>query len=99
MHFEWSEEKNKQNIEKHGISFCEAQEVFLDCHRIVYKDLKHSQEEKRYLCLGMIDKGVVTVRFTYRNDIIRIIGAGHWRKGKKIYERLYRRRNRQNKNS
>ena len=39
----------------------------------------------RYYCFGMVDGGVMTVRFTSRNNIIRIIGAGYWRKGKKYY--------------
>jgi hypothetical protein len=35
----------------------------------------------------MVNGGVLTVRFTYREGIIRIYGAGYWRKGKAIYER------------
>ena len=31
-------------------------------------------------------KGIATVRFTYRDKVIRIFGAGYWRKGKQIYE-------------
>jgi uncharacterized DUF497 family protein len=49
-------------------------------------NVKHSGEEERFYCIGKIDKGILTVRFTYRKDIIRIIGAGFWRKGKKVYE-------------
>ena len=37
-------------------------------------------------CFGRVGYGVLTVRFTYRDGIIRIIGAGYWRRGKKIYE-------------
>ena len=55
--------------------------------RIIAKDIEHSTDEKRYYCFGKIDNDVVTVRFTYRNNIIRIIGAGYWRKGKSIYEK------------
>jgi hypothetical protein len=32
-------------------------------------------------------EGILTVRFTYRREVIRIIGAGYWRKGREIYER------------
>ena len=39
-----------------------------------------------YYCIGRVGHGVLTVRFTYREDVIRIIGAGYWRGGKKIYE-------------
>jgi len=49
--------------------------------------LSHSSSERRYYCFGLVENGIMTVRFTYRNDVIRIFGAGYWRKGKKIYER------------
>lgn len=86
--FEWNTDKNLENHKKHGVWFEEAQHAFRDKHRIIAKDLTHSQEESRYFCFGLNqDKtGVLTVRFTYRNGKIRIFGAGYWRKGKKIYE-------------
>lgn len=85
-HFEWDEAKNLENQNKHGISFEFAQFAFADTNRIILEDLAHSETEKRYYCIGKIEDGIVTVRFTYREHIIRIIGAGYWRKGKKIYE-------------
>jgi len=86
--FEWDEAKDLINLQKHGVSFADAQYVFLDKKRIIAKDLSHSQNEQRFYCFGLNKQGngVLTVRFTYRNSIIRIIGAGYWRKGKKIYE-------------
>lgn len=84
--FEWDEDKNRENWEKHGVSFYEAQYAFADSKRIILKDIGHSQAEKRYYCIGKVGNGILTVRFTYRINIIRIIGAGFWRKGKKIYE-------------
>ena len=52
------------------------------------KDLGHSTgSEERYYCFGKIGEGIMTVRFTYRYGVIRIFGAGYWRRGKKIYER------------
>ena len=54
---------------------------------MIAKDLTHSQTEERFYCFGEVDGGVLTVRFMYRASIIRIIGAGYWRKGKAIYER------------
>lgn len=87
MGFEWSDSKNAENIAKHNLSFYRAQDAFFDKNRIILLDTKHSSDEKRYFCIGKtIDGGIVTVRFTIRNDHIRIIGAGYWRKGKKIYE-------------
>jgi uncharacterized protein len=84
--FEWDEEKNRVNIEKHNVSFYEAQKAFLDSDRIILEDLDHSEIEKRYFCLGKIKDNILTVRFTIRKNCIRIFGAGYWRKGKRIYE-------------
>jgi uncharacterized DUF497 family protein len=86
--FEWDEDKNRLNQEKHGVAFEIAQLAFLDSNRIVAEDLSHSKKgERRYYCFGWVDDGVLTVRFTWRNGRIRIFGAGYWRKGKSIYER------------
>ena len=85
--FEWDSTKDSVNQKKHGVSFALAQIAFLDRKRIILEDLEHSIDEKRYYCLGKVSGGVMTVRFTYRKNKIRIIGAGYWRKGKKIYER------------
>jgi len=52
----------------------------------VTKDKKHSDKEERYFCYGKVGKKIITVRFTYRDDKIRIIGASYWRDGKEIYE-------------
>jgi uncharacterized DUF497 family protein len=85
--FEWDENKNRLNQKKHSISFEEAQYAFLDPRRIIAKDLEHSKQEKRYYCFGKVAGHIVTVRFTFRKNKIRIIGAGFWRKGKQIYEK------------
>jgi len=84
--FEWDESKNELNYLKHGVSFFEAQHAFIDPERVIAEDIDHSQNEKRYYCFGNVNNGIMTVRFTYRGNIIRIIGAGYWRKGKRIYE-------------
>lgn len=86
--FEWDEDKNRENQRKHRVSFYEAQHAFLDEARVIAEDLEHSELEERYYCFGKNEKrnGILTVRFTFRSGCIRIIGAGYWRKGKKIYE-------------
>ena len=84
--FEWDEGKNKENQSKHGVSFQIAQHAFLDPHRIIAEDITHSTDENQYYCMGRVGEGILTVRFTYRGNVIRIYGAGYWRKGKKIYE-------------
>lgn len=85
--FEWDPKKDEQNQSKHGVSFAEAQLAFLDPKRVIAEDLSHGSTEKRHYCFGSVAQGVMTVRFTYRESVIRIIGAGYWRKGKRIYER------------
>ena len=85
--FEWDSSKDKLNQEKHGVSFALAQLAFFDNNRVILEDLDHSGDEKRYYCLGKVSDGIMTVRFTYRQNKIRIIGAGYSRKGKKINER------------
>ncbi|MCL2169114.1 MAG: BrnT family toxin [Defluviitaleaceae bacterium] len=75
------------NIEKHGISFEVAKDVFDDPKHIILVDEQHSQNEERFYCVGLVDDMVLTVRFVFRDGKIRIFGAGHWRKEKKLYER------------
>ena len=86
VRFEWDEAKDRENLRKHGISFLRAQFAFADPKRVIAQDLAHSLSELRFYCFGRVDDGIMTVRVTYRHDVIRIIGAGYWRKGKAIYE-------------
>lgn len=85
--FEWDETKDADNLKKHGVPFSLAQHAFADPHRVIAEDLAHSETEKRYFCFGEVNGGILTVRFTYRGGVLRIYGAGYWRKGKTIYER------------
>lgn len=85
--FEWDDAKDIENQLKHGVSFLEAQHAFADPHRIIMDDPEHSNGEQRLFCLGRTAGGVMTVRFTQRDDRIRIFGAGYWRKGRAIYEK------------
>ncbi|MGZ9213930.1 MAG: BrnT family toxin [Candidatus Binatia bacterium] len=84
--FEWNQRKNRQNQLKHGVTFELAQLAFADPKRVIAEDLQHSESEKRYYCFGKAGGGIMTVRFTYRENVIRILGAGYWRRGKRIYE-------------
>ena len=83
--FEWDTKKDLENQQKHGIAFEFAQYAFADPDRIIAEDVSHSQDEVRFFCFGRIGDNIITVRFTYRQNLIRIFGAGYWRKGKKIY--------------
>ena len=84
--FEWDENKDAENREKHGLAFSLAQYAFADGNRVIAEDCMHSSSEKRYFCFGAVDGGIVSVRFTWRGGVIRIFGAGYWRKGKAMYE-------------
>ena len=86
VQFEWDDTKNLQNQKKHGVTFSEAQYAFADPNRVIAEDINHSRIEERYYCFGKVGEKIMTVRFTYRQHRIRIIGAGFWRKGKDIYE-------------
>ena len=85
--FEWDDRKAAENERKHGVSFARAQQAFLDPKRVIARDLKHSETDQRYYCIGRVGGGAMTVRFTYRGHVIRIIGAGYWREGKRLYEK------------
>jgi uncharacterized protein len=86
--FEWDKNKDAENIKKHKVSFELAKLAFFDSNSVIFTDVKHStSSEKRYYCFGKVDEGILTVRFAYRNDVIRIFGAGYWREGKKTYEK------------
>ena len=84
-HFEWDDQKDTDNRLKHGVSFYEAQYAFADPKRIIIEDLDHGEDEERFFCIGTVNNAVMTVRFTLRKSRIRIIGAGYWRKGRRIY--------------
>jgi len=69
------------------VAFAVARIAFADARRVIAEDQTHSASELRYYCFGWVDGGILTVRFAYRDDVIRIFGAGYWRKGERIYER------------
>ena len=88
--FEWDEEKNRLNKKIHGITFEDAKFVFNDPNKIILPDLYHSEEEERWLAIGMVNK-VLFVVFTERDDnVIRLISA---RVGTKAEEKLYNEQN------
>jgi uncharacterized protein len=76
--FEWDERKNASNRKKHGISFEEGQTVFVDENALMIYDPDHSEDEERYIMLGLSAKmRVLVVCHSYRRDhsTIRIISA------------------------
>ena len=78
IRFEWDERKNRENRQKHKVSFEEAQTVFLDEDAIRFFDPDHSEDEDRFLMLGMsFTLRVLVVCHCYRaeDSVIRIISA------------------------
>ena len=77
MLFEYDPEKNRKNIEKHGISFKSAARVFFDYDRIELYDETHSEDEDRYDTIGDTSAGNLTVignlQDTYRVDDILFV--------------------------
>lgn len=78
LQFEWDENKNTINKRKHGVSFEEARTVFYDEEAIVIDDPEHSEEEERFIILGLSQKAnLLVVCHCYRasETVIRIISA------------------------
>jgi uncharacterized protein len=76
--FEWDKRKEKLNIKKHGVSFEEARSAFYDENAIQYLDPDHSEEEERFILLGISYKlrALVVCHCVRESDIvIRIISA------------------------
>lgn len=91
LSFEWDDDKNVENIRKHGVSFGEAQTAFKDECAPYYFDPDHSHEEDRYLLIGMSSSHeILIVSHCYRDgDLkIRIISA---RKANENEKKEYRR--------
>ena len=78
LRFEWDDAKNRQNRRKHGVSFEEAQSVFLDERAIRFLDPDHSEDKDRFIMLGMsFVLRVLVICHCYQADdsVIRIISA------------------------
>ncbi len=92
MQFEWDLAKAEMNLSKHGISFDEAKTVFLDENARLIPDPDHSDDEDRFILMGLSAQlRLLTVCHCYRgeNDTIRLISA---RKATKTESSWYKRR-------
>lgn len=87
--FEWDEGNIDKSYEKHGITPKEAEEVFLDEHITIEKDIKHDQKEERFIAIGKTFEGkMLFVVFTLRNNKIRVIsGRIVNKKERRVYEK------------
>jgi uncharacterized protein len=78
LKFEWNHRKDTANRKKHGVSFAEAKTAFFDENARVMADPDHSEEEDRFILLGLSSKlRLLVVCHCYREekDTIRIISA------------------------
>lgn len=94
LHFEWDAAKEKANLKKHGIAFDEARTAFFDESAIQFFGPDHSEQEDRFILLGMSFKlRVLVVCHCYRESeaVVRLFSA---RKADKDEEREYWRRRR-----
>lgn len=85
--FVWDPRKECINIRKHGVDFATAAEAFFDPKRKIFIDRQHTDREQRFFCIGTVEGKILTVRFVYRENTIRIFGAGYWGKGREYYEK------------
>ena len=73
MKFEWDDEKAQAKLEKHGVSFGEATEVFYDPNALEDYDSEHSNEEERFFIIGMSSRRLLYVVYAERaGDVVRI---------------------------
>jgi len=91
MRIEWDENKNKVNIQKHGVDFHDAAYVFTDPFQLNIPDDDHSDHEERWIVLGknLNDTLLLVVHTERSHNIIRIISA---RKATKNEQKRYTQR-------
>ena len=76
--FEWDEGNSRKNVDKHGVSQSEAEQIFLDPRLLVLVDDRHSGAEKRFAAYGRtVERRRLHVNFMLRSEdtLIRVISA------------------------
>ena len=88
LHFEWDKRKSSANEHKHGVSFIEAESIFFDENAMEFFDPDHSDDEDRFIMLGVsAHLRVLVVCYCHRRgNTIRIISA---RKANQTEEKDY----------
>lgn len=85
--FDWDKANIDKSYQKHEITPREAEEVFLDEHIAIEKDIKHQESEERFIAIGKALKDkTLFIAFTFRGSKIRVISA---RSANKKERRLY----------
>jgi uncharacterized DUF497 family protein len=89
VRFEWDDQKALENVEKHGVTFGEATEVFYDPNAFEDYDPEHSIEEARFVIIGLSSRRLLYVVYAERAaDLVRIISA---RKADRAEQEIYER--------
>lgn len=88
MEFEWDESKARINLKKHRISFEEAKTVFNDPFLITFPDPEHSEDEERYLSIGLSvrERVLVVVHLECEENIRLISGRKATPRERRFYE-------------
>ena len=74
--FEWDEGKASENVRKHGVAFAEAVTVFGDTFSVTIYDPDHSEDEDRFITIGISARlRHLVVVHSERGDNVRIISA------------------------
>lgn len=83
--FEWDQWNRNKNWVKHKVTYRECEEVFFNSPSITYKDIRHSQIEKRHGILGKTDNSrLLHITFTVRKSMVRIISARDMNKKERV---------------
>ncbi|ACK67068.1 protein of unknown function DUF497 [Rippkaea orientalis PCC 8801] len=85
IEFEWDEQKRFSNLQKHGIDFVRACQIF-ENYTVDFEDNRYNYDEERFISIGETNGQILTVVYTYRGDVIRLISA---RKATKYEQTLY----------
>jgi uncharacterized protein len=72
--FEWDDKKRLSNLQKHKIDFVRACQIF-DGFTVDFEDNRYDYGEDRYIAVGETNGQILTVVYTYRDEIIRLISA------------------------
>ncbi|OFX42154.1 MAG: hypothetical protein A2046_10855 [Bacteroidetes bacterium GWA2_30_7] len=87
MEFEWGENKNFTNIQKHKIDFNDVIEIFNDENRKISPDFRNDYGEDRWITIGKVGDLIIVAVYTIRNQNFRIISARYAKKGeRKLYK-------------
>ena len=91
MKFEWDEDKNESNIQKHGLDFADAEDIF-QSFMLVALDTRFDYDEDRYVGIGLLRNNVVVVVYTeLEDDVIRIISLRKAVKRERLkYEKAFK---------